>query len=265
MEIYTTMLLDDESLLALESFNENNMDNNSNSLLKKISRQLRNFAEWLYRLIVKLINNLTSLFNRTNKSMHSLSSKVIISDPYGYVDCIEQGTSIIALNYSHLKSIRRLDMNIVKDASLMDALKEKMKDMTYGSKPEMTTRQYYEDIHRHFKESDDCFESMDKLLKDANENKTHIPIKRYQKDGLEKKINIPLKKIIACLNELKDDVENAKQTYEERNFLYRKFRKQDIERNNKLLNYSAKLIEQAEGLKELYIKLISYVEEDVTN
>ena len=262
MDIYMTMLIDDDTRKAMEAYHEDDINNEaSKNIVFKIFEKIESFMGWLYNIIVNLINSFSMLFNRANKSMKTFASRVIISDVHGYVDYIKQGTELLRINYRHLKKIRELDMNIVKEMSMLAAMKERMKDMALRSKDEMTTRQYYEDIHRHFKEVEQCSGALDNIIKTANEERVVTPIKRYTKENLERELSLPLKSIISQLKELKDDVKNAKETYRERKRLYKFFHKSDIERTNKLLNYTSNTLKQSEEIEAIYIKTISYIEE----
>lgn len=262
MDLYTTMLIDDETRFALEAYHEDQMNGEvPNSLLGKIFDKFQSVINVIYNLIVKLINSFTAIFNRANKSVKTFSNRMIISDVHGYFDYIKQGTELLSINYNHLRKIRELDMNIVKEMSMIESLKEKMKDMAIRSKSEMTTRQYYEDIHRHFKEVDQCEATLDRIIAQANEDRIVTPIKRYTKDNLEKELNLPLQKIIRNLKELRDDVQNAKETYSERKRMYRIMHKNDIDRTNKLFAKTTEAIKQSEQIEEIYVKTISYVEE----
>lgn len=266
MDIYTTLLLDDENKKAMESaYHEDNNDSKRKKVMDNIFNAIQKFLNMIYGVIVKLINNFTSLFNRANKSVKSFSSRIIISDVHGYFKFINDGTDLLSESYMHIKKIRELDMNIVKEMSMMAAMKEKMKDMAIRSSSEMTTRQYYEDIHRHFSDYEKCKDALDGVIADANKDNVVTPIMRYSKDSLEKELNIPLKKIISQLKELRDDVKNAKETYAERKTMYKIMHKSDIDRTNKLftaINYSLK---QSGELEALYLKAMSYVEDTVNS
>lgn len=263
MDLYMTLLIDEENRRAMESaYHEDGInDNGRTRLMDKFFDGIQKLLNMIYGWIVKLINNFTALFNRANKSVKTFSSKIIISDIHGYVDYIDQSTELLSNSYFHLKKIRELDQNVVKEMSMLASLKEKMKDAAIRSKSEMTTRQYYEDIHRHFKEVDQCRDAIDAIIANANEDKLVTPIKRYTKDKLEKELRFPLQRVIADLKVLRDDVKNAKETYAERKRLYRFMHKNDIDRTNRLFTETNNAIKQSEQIEALYIKMISYVEE----
>jgi hypothetical protein len=61
------------------------------------------------------------------------------------------------------------------------------------------------------------------------------------------------------LQQLKSQLEITKKMYDDRKFMYRQMHKDDIKRNQLLLNHTSQLIKHTENFRSLYVLLFKQV------
>lgn len=265
MDTDLSLLLNEDSIIAMEADMYSTEENSKiKKLINKALEQLSKFVDWIYKLVVDLINRFQKLFKKTNDTMRGLSTRIIVTDVFGYVDYLERANELLKDEYIYLEQLRILDQKVNSDVSIMDGMKTKIKDNTIRLKADPTRRESYEQIVYYFQKVEETTELLNALLIQTNNVTTPVSQpKKYPKDVLEKRIKEPMNSILANLNETKSKLEITKKMYAERTRMYRRFHSEDINRNEKILNLTATVIKSTIEFETVYTKMIVYIENNV--
>lgn len=249
--------------IAYEGFNpEPGLNDNKVQLaLKKIGKVISEFAEGLVKMVIRLINRFKNMFSNANKQLNAVKSIASVVDTYDYVSLTQNVSEVINTYHSYLVKVRELDHEINKTVSIADSIKDTVKDNALRRKnTKATKRDMLEEVIFYFGKMDVCKESLDKLWETAKKEIPSPHPKRYSLDFIRKEMSISFTSKIRTLQNLKSQLEITKKMYADRNWMYRNAHKEDIRRNQNLLNYTASLIRSVEEFRTLYIKLLSQIE-----
>lgn len=232
-------------------------DKPSDTIFTKIAAGLKNLVEWLYDMVVKLINIIPSLLRKISAKCSNIAPSATIVDKYGYVDIVQRSMAIIDVYTKTLKSLRIIDHELNKSTSLMDEMKSKLKDTTIRSHTvQPSRRDNLENVILHFQKADEYKEGLDSL---CDKLKVPIPVnypKKYTLNFLKKEIEGGLNRQRRILVDLKKELENTRTIYNDSGFMYRMAHSNDIKRNQNILNHTSYVIEKIAQLQSVYPKLV---------
>lgn len=225
-------------------------------VMRKISRAFSNFIGWICDMIKSLIKKIDSLRYKMTTKFNSMSKSAIV-DTFSYVEIVKRADMLIESYYRILCELQILDHAINSSTSLMDDMKDKLKDSTIRSfKKQPTKRENYEDVIYHFQQAEEYKEQLENLLNYINNPKASTNPKKYSLEYVKKVTNTSLAKYKKDLEMLQRELEISKKNYDDRKWIYRKMHSEDIKRNQNILNHTANLIKIIEGFQIVYPKLI---------
>jgi hypothetical protein len=189
---------------------------------------------------------------------------MIVVDTFGYIGLIHDASSIISDYHQYLKNLRILDQKINETQSIMDGIKDQLKETTIRITSEKETRRSrYESVITYMDKADECKEKLESMLEKALINPEEIEHpKRYSIENLEKMVGYSLKSRRKELEDLKSQLEVSKRFYDSRGFIYQKMHSDDIKRNNNILTHTESLINITKSYLSLYNNVVGYIDHD---
>ena len=248
----------DDLPIALESDIE--LDS---GIMHKVAVQFDKFITFILKLVQTVIGNVKRMFTKASSKFNTVSKNLVIVDTYGYVEASSAAYVLINEYYNVLIELNALDHIINQSAGLMDDVKDKLKSSTIGSitkKP--SARDNYEKVTLKLTKADQLKEALQTLL--ANTKKS-IPVTRpmrYSKEYIKREMNTKYSEITKLLKDLEFQLKNAQATYKTRNFMYRRWHKEDITRNQNMLNHTTGLIALTNEFQNFYFLVMSQVNAD---
>lgn len=231
----------DDSLISNESFTDSTKNG---TIREKIGKVLSNIAQKLIAFASEIARVIVTFINVFRTTISTCMKSTIVVDTFGYIDIINKASPIIDEYHQYLVNLRMLDQKINETQSIMDGVKNKLRDTTIRIiKDKETNRSRYENVIINFDNADRCKEKLEGMINNAIENPRAIDRpKRYSIDNLDKLILYSLNARKKEVEDLRESLIVSKRFYDDRNFIYKCAHSEDIKRNEQILKHTASLL-----------------------
>ena len=233
----------------------------TNKIKEKIQNAFVTIVNSLIGFVKALINAITTFMGVFRTSFRACMKNSIVTDTFGYIDAINIATPFIRDYHVLMEDTRVLDQKINTTYSVMDGVKDSLRDNTIrvSSKTE-TRRAYHEQVILNMDRADDLDAKLRKILDKVTLNpRAEMNPKRYNIEVLERTVGSNLSMVKTQLDGLHKDLEVSRRLYQDKNFIYRMIHSEDIKRNETLLKHTSSLMEIVKGYTDLYNHVLKHV------
>jgi hypothetical protein len=198
--------------------------------------------------------------NNINKKFDAERSIVSVEDKHDYIKVAHSASEIITTYYGYLMNVRQIDHEINQSVSIMDGMKNEIHSKTFGSRiNKKSKRELTEEVIFYSDKMDACRDTLNELWQKANQLSEVSNPRRYSINYLRQDVKESFTDKLKMLQQLKSQLEITKKMYDDRKFMYRQMHKDDIKRNQLLLNHTSQLIKHTENFRSLYVLLFKQV------
>ena len=239
----------------------------TNKIKERVQNAFITIVNSLIGFVNALINAVTTFIGVFRTSFRACMRNTIVTDTFGYIDAINTATPFIRDYHVLLEDTRVLDQKINTTYSVMDGVKDTLKDNTIrvSSKTE-TRRAYHEQVILNLDRADDLEDKLKKILDKVISNpRAEMNPKRYNIEVLERTIGSNLSMTRTNLANLLKELEVSKRLYQDKNFVYRMMHSEDIKRNERLLKHTSSLMQITKSYIGLYEQVMKHVEANNEN
>lgn len=258
-----------EGTVALEDVSKlYDIDNTSPTitLAAKIVNGVKQFIDWLIRLILKVMNSIRNLWNKLNNSFAKLRGDTFVVDEFGYMDKINEAKPILDNYYNDIVQLNKMD-HYINQGSLfedkaMDYVINGIRDTANIKRN--TRRDYLESFTNFMTQAERERLRLTQLLEEAHQDIPATNPKSYSINVLKKTVDTEFNVRLKRMKDLEYQLGIVRNTYKNNNNFFKqhftKVRK-DIKRNNEVLKHCGSVINFTEQFKMLQVKLVNQAED----
>ena len=244
-----------------------NSESPSRTLMMKIVNGMKQFIDWLVRIILKLMQSIRNLWNKLNTSFARMRGDKFVIDEFGYMDKINECKPLLDSYFDTIIHLNKVDHQINKglifEDKAMNYVGNGVKDTLKIGGSRNTRRDYQESFTNYMVQAERYKNRIGILVEEAYRDIPTKHPKSYSINVLKHAIETEFNSRLARMKDLQYQLQITQKTYHDNSkFLIRHFGKmgKDIKRNNELLKHCGTVIDFTEKVKMLQVRLSNQVE-----